>query len=111
MNHKLLKYLYDIDESINSIFQYLGDKRDFALYQSNKILRRAIEREIEIIGEAVNNILKIEPDFEIKNAKNIIATRNIVIHNYDKVDDVIIWGIVSIYLPKLQEEISKYLKT
>ena len=110
MNPKVFKCLYDINESINSINQYLGDNRDFKLYQSNKILRRAVEREIEIIGEAVSSILKIDPEIKIEYAKNIIATKNIVIHNYDKVDDVVIWGIVSIYLPKLQTEIKEYLK-
>lgn len=92
MNHRVLKYLYDINESIDSINDYLGENRDFLEYQKNKKLRRAIEREIEIIGEATNKILKLEPNFKIEYAKNIIATRNIVIHNYDKVDDVIIWG-------------------
>lgn len=109
MNHRVLKYLFDINESIDSIDDYLGEKRDFLEYQKNKKLRRAIEREIEIIGEATNKILKLEPNFKIEYAKNIIATRNIVIHNYDKVDDVIIWGIISIYLPKLKSEINDYL--
>ncbi len=54
MQRKMLKYLHDIKESINSIHSYLGDKRDFNSYQSNKLLRRGIERELEIIGGATN---------------------------------------------------------
>lgn len=96
--------------SINSIFDYLGDELDFTEYLNNKLLRRAIEREIEIIGEAINRALKHDPDLQIENAKRIVDTRNWVIRGYDKVDDVIIWGIVVNHLPKLQEEIQKYLQ-
>lgn len=56
MNQEIKKYLFDILESINSIENYLGEKRDFFVYNSNKMLRRAVERELEIIGEALNYI-------------------------------------------------------
>jgi uncharacterized protein with HEPN domain len=72
------------------INEYLGGQRDFFYFQKNKMLQRAIEREIEIIGEAMNRILKLSPNINIQNAKKIVATRNWVIHGYDKVDDVII---------------------
>lgn len=110
MKHEIKKNLYDVNVSINSIFDYLGDELDFTEYLNNKLLRRAIEREIEIIGEAINRALKQDPDLQIENAKRIVDTRNWVIHGYDKVDDVIIWGIVVNHLPKLQEEIQKYLQ-
>jgi len=110
MKRDIKKYLFDIHTSIESIFEYLGPDRNFFQYQENKLLRRAIEREIEIIGEAMNRILKIDPDYNIKNARQIVDTRNWVIHGYDKVDDVIIWGIISNHLPKLQEEIKKKLE-
>ena len=102
--------MYDVNVSINSIFEYLGDKRDFTEYLNNKLLRRAVEREIEIIGEAINRVLKEDPDLQIENARRIVDTRNWVIHGYDKVDDVIIWGIVLNHLPKLQKEIKKFLQ-
>jgi len=110
MKHEIKKNLYDVNVSINSIFEYLGDKRDFTDYLNNKLLRRAIEREIEIIGEAINRALKQDPDLQIENARRIVDTRNWVIHGYDKVDDVIIWGIVVNHLPKLQQEIQIYLQ-
>jgi uncharacterized protein with HEPN domain len=72
-------------------------------------LRRGVEREIEIIGEAMNRIMKIAPEIEIEHARQIVDARNWVIHGYDKVDDVVIWGIVSIHLPKLKKEIEDYL--
>lgn len=104
------KHLYDVNVSINSIFEYLGEKRDFEEYLNNKLLRRAIEREIEIIGEAIHRALKLDPDLKIENARRIVDTRNWVIHGYDKVDDTIIWGIVVNHLPKLQQEVQKYLQ-
>jgi len=110
MRPETKKYLYDVNVAINSIFEYLGEKRVFAEYLDNKLLRRAIEREIEIIGEAINNALKQDPALQIYNARRIVDTRNWVIHGYDKVDDVIIWGIVVNHLPKLQQEIQKYLQ-
>lgn len=57
---EIKKFLFDIRESIESIENYLGDKRDFKVYMSNKMLRRAVEREFEIIGEAMNRIEKID---------------------------------------------------
>ena len=109
MKPEVKKHLYDVKIAIQSIFDYLGDKPDFAKYQKNKLLRRAIERELEIIGEAMNRILKSDPDLKIKNARRVVDTRNWVIHGYDKIDDVIIWGIITNHLPELQKEIQKYL--
>jgi len=103
------KYLYDIKSSIDSINDYLGEKRDFNVYQGNKLLRRAVEREIEIIGEAMNRLLVIEPEIEISHGRKIVDTRNWVIHSYDSVDDVIVWGIVSKHLPELEKEINQLL--
>ena len=64
---------------------------------------------MEIIGEAANRILKIDPNVNIDNARKIVDLRNWVIHGYDKVDDVIIWGIVSRQLPILKEQVDKLL--
>lgn len=57
----------------------------------------------------MNRIMKIAPDFKIENARHIINIRNWLIHGYDKVDDVVIWGIMSNHLPKLKNEIEEYL--
>lgn len=110
MKREILKCLFDINTSIDSIYDYLGGDRDFFEYQKNKLLRRGIEREIEIIGEAIHRILKIDPKFNIVNARQIVDTRNWVIHGYDRVDDVVIWGIISNHLPNLKQEIEELLK-
>jgi len=105
MNDEIKKYLYDIHESICSIESYLGDQRNFFVYKENKMLRRAIEREFEIIGEAMNKIVDLVPDIPITDKLQIIGMRNRVIHGYDKIDDEIIWGTIVRHLPTLKAEI------
>ncbi|RPJ81451.1 MAG: DUF86 domain-containing protein [Deltaproteobacteria bacterium] len=109
MKDEIQKLLFDISEAADSIFEYLGEKKDFNIYAKNKMMRRAVEREFEIIGEAMNAILKIEPEFPIKNARRIVSLRNQVIHGYDSVDKVIIWGIINRDLPNLKAEVKKLL--
>ena len=106
MEIEIKKYFYDIYESINSIENYLGEKRDFNQFQANKMLRRAVEREFEIIGEALNRIDKIDQTIQITSKKQIINMRNRVIPGYDKIDNEIVWGIIVRHLPILKTEIS-----
>ncbi|MCX6271493.1 MAG: DUF86 domain-containing protein [Bacteroidetes bacterium] len=110
MDIEIKKYLFDIQESIDSIENYLGKKRDFNVYMADKMLRRAIEREFEIIGEAMNHIEKLDSTINISSKRQIINMRNRVIHGYDKIDNEIIWGIIVRHLPALKIEISKLLK-
>lgn len=105
MNIETRKYLSDIDVAISSIDIHLQHKRDFSLYQSNITIKRAVEREIEIIGEATNRILKLMPDINISFAKSIVEMRNRVIHGYDSVDDYLVWKIVVKDIPILKEEV------
>ena len=86
--------MFDISESIDSIEKYLEGKRDFNVYLANKMLRRAVEREFEIIGEAMTRIEKLDSKIEISGKKQIINMRNRVIHGYDKIDDEIVWGTI-----------------
>ncbi len=109
MDIKIKKFLHDILESIESIESYLGVKRDFSIYMANKMLRRAVEREFEIIGEAMNRMDKLNSEVEISSKKQIISMRNRVIHGYDKIDDEIIWGTIVRHLPQLKTEISSLL--
>jgi uncharacterized protein with HEPN domain len=95
MQLEIQKYLFDIKTSINSINDYLGDNKDFSAFKANKLLKRAIERELEIIGEAAGRILKIDSNIPNEDARKIVDLRNWVIHSFDIIDDVIIWGIIS----------------
>jgi len=109
MDERVVKYLEDIKRSIESIHDYLGNKRDFNEFHGNKLLKRGIEREFEIIGEAMNRILKIEPEININHAKRIVGLRNHIIHAYDSVLDEILWGIIVNHVPKLEKEVKVLL--
>ena len=111
MQLEIQKYLFDIKISIDSINEYLDGKRDFNAYKTNKLLRRGIERELEIIGEASSRIIKIDPNIKIDNARKIVDLRNWVIHGYDKIDDAIIWSIISRQLPLLKKQVEYLLNT
>ncbi|MEZ5173966.1 MAG: HepT-like ribonuclease domain-containing protein [Bacteroidia bacterium] len=64
-----------------------------------------------MIGEAVSRILKLEPNFKLLNAKNIIGTRNRIIHSYDNISDEVIWTIVCRELPKLKVQIEDLINS
>lgn len=110
MDESVLKFLYDIKESIDSVESFLGTRRDFNEYLENKMLRRAVEREFEIIGEAMSRIDKIEPEINISSKRQIISMRNRVIHGYDKIDDEIVWGTIIRHLPILKQEVDELMK-
>ena len=75
-------------------------------------LKRTVERELEIIGEAINRIIKKEPSLieEIEDALNIVGLRNRVIHAYDNVSDENIWAVVITHLPRLKKDVSNLLE-
>jgi uncharacterized protein with HEPN domain len=111
MNEKTLKYLYDIKLAIDEIDSFFIDfEKEYEVYRNNTLLKRATERNLEIIGEAVNRILSIEPDFPINNAKRIIGLRNQIIHAYDTISDENIWGIILNHLPNLKIEIEDLIQ-
>lgn len=109
MNVRIKSSLLDIYQSIDEIFLFLGDRRDFIAYQNDLKTKKAVERNLEIIGEAVNRILKEEPNFVIDQAKRIIGTRNRIIHSYDNISDEVIWTIVVRDLPKLKAQVEQFL--
>jgi uncharacterized protein with HEPN domain len=94
-----------IDE-IEAFFQERG--KDFFEYRKNPMLKKAVERNLEIIGEALNRILKRDESFEkeITNAKAIIGLRNQIIHAYDNISDENIWSVLTVHLPLLKKEIN-----
>lgn len=110
MKLEIQKSLYDIISAIEEIEDYFKDNpKDFFIFQQNNMLKRAIERNLEIIGEATNRILKIDKYFKISNARNIVGLRNQIIHAYDNIQDEIIWGIVIKNIPLLNDEIQKII--
>jgi uncharacterized protein with HEPN domain len=109
MSREVAKYLYDIQESIDAIQDYIGEGRDFTDFQQNKLIKRAVERELEIIGESINRILKLEPDLLITEAQRIVELSNWVVHGYDMVDDIVIWGLILKDIPELKEQVENLL--
>jgi uncharacterized protein with HEPN domain len=111
MNNKINAWFEDILRSIDEIFEFLPEKRDFFEFQKDLKTKKAIERNIEIIGEAVNRIVKEKnSDIKIENAKKIIGTRNRIAHEYDNISDEVIWTIVVRELPNLKTEILELKK-
>ena len=110
MDNNIKAWLYDILNSINEIESYYIDTpKMFESYQNDLRTKRAVERNIEIIGEAMNRILKIDSDVVISNSRKIVDVRNRIIHGYDSVSDDVIWGIVIRNLPILQKEVEELL--
>ena len=101
------RVLQSIDE-INSYYDIKSGS--FKEYVSDLKTKRAIERNIEIIGEAINRIIKKDKNLKIENAQKIIGTRNRIIHGYDKISNDLIWSIFISHLQKLKKEIKKLLK-
>ncbi|MBC8484589.1 MAG: DUF86 domain-containing protein [Bacteroidetes bacterium] len=111
MDEKHQKWLYDIKVSIQEIEGFLEEHgKIYEIYKNNLLLKKAIERNLEIIGEAVNRIIKEDPNIRIENAKSIIGLRNFIIHSYDNITDETIWAIVINHLPKLKTDVLKLLK-
>lgn len=104
------KYLYDIQQAALRITEFTSHKEPNQ-YSADAMLRSAVERQFEIIGEALARLLKIEPQIvsRISEHRRIIAFRNILVHGYAEVDDRLVWDIVQTKLPRLRGEIEAVL--
>lgn len=103
-------WLYDVLTAIKEIESFFADRpKEFEQFQQDIRTKRAVERNIEIIGEALSRLLKRDPTMTITNSRRIVDTRNRIIHGYDSVSDDVIWGIVVRHLPILKAEIDLLL--
>ncbi|MCH5328400.1 MAG: DUF86 domain-containing protein [Coprobacter sp.] len=110
MDRKLKKYLTDILSSIMEIESFMeGRSKEYETFCNDLLFRRGVERNIEIMGEAMNNVLKINPDIPVTAARKIVDTRNFIIHAYDSLMPDILWGIVVNHMPLLKQEIEAIL--
>ncbi|SHJ50071.1 Uncharacterized conserved protein, contains HEPN domain [Hymenobacter daecheongensis DSM 21074] len=106
MQPEIRACLHDVLQAITETEGFFaGQPLDFTRYQQDVRTRRATERNLEIMGEAVGRILKLEPAFALTSARQIIATRNRIIHGYDTVSDEMVWSIVVRHLPLLKAEV------
>ncbi|MDF9828942.1 HepT-like ribonuclease domain-containing protein [Parabacteroides sp. PF5-6] len=106
MDKTVKKHLNDILMAIDEVESYFeGGQKLYVNFSTDLKLRRAVERDIEIIGEATNRILKTDKEISITNARKIVDARNWIIHGYDSLSVDILWSIVVNHLPRLREEV------
>jgi uncharacterized protein with HEPN domain len=106
MELEVKKLIYDLDQAIGLIINFTAGKQ-LADYQDDVLLRSAVERQFEIIGEALNRLKKVDPGLlvRISDYGRIIGFRNVLVHGYDIISDEIVWDIVETKLPRLRQEI------
>ena len=106
----ILKHLQDVLDAINDLESCFVDfPNRFDLFEKDIMRRCVVERKTEIMGEAINRIRKKDPSFEIPNAKDVINTRNRIIHGYDSVETEFLWGLVVRHIPELKKDIERII--
>jgi len=110
MQPDIRRFLYDIQLACEALIEFTRD-RSLDNYQDDLLLRSGVERQIEIIGEALNQASKIAPTLaeEINGFRQIINLRNVIIHGYASIENETIWGILQNDLPVLHEQVRKLL--
>lgn len=106
----ILKHLQDVLDAINDLEScFISFPNRFDLFEKDIMRRCVVERKTEIMGEAINRIRKKDPSFEIPNAKEVINTRNRIIHGYDSVETEFLWGLVVRHIPQLKRDIERII--
>lgn len=107
MELEVKKLIYDLDQATEQIVTFTHGKqlRD---YKSDALLRSGVERQFEIVGEALNRLKKADPMLitRITDYQRIIGFRNVLAHGYDIISDDIVWDIVQNKLATLRQEIT-----
>lgn len=110
MDEDILKYLEDVRMACEDVEIFFSNyPKRFDVFTNDRLMISAVERKVEIMGEAINRILKCKPNFVIPNARAIIATRNRIIHSYEKVETEFLWGLVLRHIPNLKNDIEKII--
>ena len=110
MQPETLKYLYDVQQACKALTQFIEGKT-LADYGADLLLRSGIERQLIVIGEALQAGLRLEPELEdyITDIRGIIAFRHVLVHGYRLVEDQTVWGILHEDLPTLRAEVEQLL--
>ncbi len=103
------KYLYDILNAIELIEKFMIEINSFANYSNDLKTQSAVERQLGIVGEAVNQYDKLNPNNFLKNTVQIIGLRNRIVHAYDSIDNTVIWAIIHNHLQDLKREVKQKL--
>ena len=104
------KYLRDIGQAIKHIEEFTNG-RSFADYESNVMLRSAVERQFMIVGEAMGLLARTDREAaaSITGSRRIIDFRNLLVHGYASIDDRLVWGTVEDRVPTLRREVEALL--
>lgn len=104
------KFLWDAQQAAALIAGFVAGKT-FADYCQDAMLKSAVERQFEIVGEALNALSKIAPEMAeaVPELRRIVAFRNVLIHGYATVDDRLVWGVVEGKLPLLRDAVTRLL--
>jgi uncharacterized protein with HEPN domain len=110
MRPEVRKYLYDMQQACERIAAFVSAKTADD-YRGDVLLQSAVERQFQIIGEALSQALKIAPLLAgaLSDTKRIIAFRNILVHAYAAVSNDVVWGILGTDLPVLRREVEGLL--
>lgn len=93
--------LWDMLDAAKAITVFVST-RSFYDYQKDRMLRNAVERNMEIIGEAANRVSKsFQKDHPEIPWRSMIGQRNILIHEYGEVKDERIWAVATKHIPEL----------
>jgi uncharacterized protein with HEPN domain len=106
MKHQPEKYVADVLQSIVQIESFVAECHSFREFEKNILVKKAVERNLEIIGEAIHHLSKMNVGHTITNARKIVDMRNVLIHDYDVIEDVVVWGVVVKHLPLLKREVT-----
>lgn len=110
MDEFIAVYLYDVKRAIEEVENYFeGYSMRYDVFEKDHLRRSAVERKVEIMGEAINRILKIQHNFPLPNARAIIDTRNRIIHGYDSVKLEFLWSLVIRHIPNLKKDVEKII--
>jgi uncharacterized protein with HEPN domain len=104
------KLLLDMKRAAERIERF-AEGKTFKEYQEDELIRSAIERQFEIIGEAMTRLIKADSRMaeKIGDFRKIAGFRNAIVHGYDAIDDKISWGIVTTKLAILRKELDRLL--
>jgi uncharacterized protein with HEPN domain len=110
MPHSVRKLLLDLVLACEEITEFCAGK-ELTDFQSDRLLQLALERQFEIIGEALNRLQRIDPETlekSIPEYRKIIGFRNVISHGYDIVDDAALWDFAVNRVPELLERVQRY---
>ena len=111
MDEYIPVYLMDVKMAIDELESYFeGYPMRYDVFVDDYLRRSAVERKAEIMGEAINRILKINRDFPLPHAREIVNTRNRIIHSYDSVRPEFLWSLVMKHIPALKGDVVELLK-